>query len=71
MADIIDSIQLAIENYARHGVPINFGSIADPTSIVYQLVTLGAVYFYTEETAEGAVEEIVKPFLAEHPGFKF
>ena len=45
MADIIDSIQKSIENYALHGVPINFGNITDPTSIVYQLVTLGAVYF--------------------------
>ena len=45
MADIIDSIQKSIENYALHGVPINFGNITDPTSIVYQLVTLGVVYF--------------------------
>lgn len=45
MAQIIDSVQLAIENYAMNGVPINFGNITDPTSIVYQLVTLGAVYF--------------------------
>ena len=33
--------------------------------------TLGAVFFCTRETAERAIEEIVKPFLAEHPGFKF
>lgn len=45
MANIIDSVQFAIEDYANNGVPINFGSIADATSIVYQLVTLGAVYF--------------------------
>lgn len=45
MADIIDSIQFAIEDFANHGTPINFGNIADSSSIVFQLVTLGAVYF--------------------------
>lgn len=44
MADIIDSIQHAIENYANYGTPINFGSISDASSIVYQLVTLGILY---------------------------
>ncbi len=44
MADIIDSVQLAIENYANYGTEINFGSMADTTSIVYQLVTLGGLY---------------------------
>lgn len=29
----------------------------------------GAVPFISEETAEAAIEEIVKPFVAEHPDF--
>ena len=45
MADIIDSIQFAIEDFANNGTPINFGNIKDSTSIVYQLITLGSVYF--------------------------
>lgn len=45
MAKIIDSIQHAIEDYANYGTPINFGSITDPTSITYQLLTLGLLYF--------------------------
>lgn len=28
-----------------------------------------AVYFYTKEIAEAAIEEIVKPFMKEHPEF--
>lgn len=28
-------------------------------------------YFYTEEIAENAIEEIVKPFMKAHPDFKF
>ncbi|MCD7828500.1 MAG: ABC transporter ATP-binding protein/permease [Clostridiales bacterium] len=44
MADIIDSLQLAIENYANYGTAVNFGSITDSTSIFYQLFTLGALY---------------------------
>lgn len=31
----------------------------------------GSVYFYTKETAKNAIEEIVKPFMAEHPDFKW
>lgn len=45
MADIIDSIQGAIENYANYGTPINFGSITEAGSIAYQLATLGLLYF--------------------------
>lgn len=44
MADIIDSIQLSIENYANYGTPINFGSVTDKSSITYQLTTLGVLY---------------------------
>ena len=29
----------------------------------------GVVYFKDEETARSAIEEVVKPFLAEHPEF--
>lgn len=32
---------------------------------------IGSVYFYTKEIAEQAIEEIVKPFIAEHPEFKW
>lgn len=31
---------------------------------------LGIVYFKTEETAERCIEEVIKPFLAEHPDFE-
>lgn len=31
--------------------------------------TNGVVYFKDEETAQSAIEEVVKPFLAEHPEF--
>lgn len=32
---------------------------------------LGMVYFYSREAAELALEEVVLPFLMEHPDFKF
>lgn len=32
---------------------------------------IGSVYFYTREIAEQAIEEIVKPFMKEHPEFKW
>ena len=31
----------------------------------------GVVYFHTRETAENAIEEIIEPFMAEHPDFKW
>lgn len=29
------------------------------------------IYFYSKRIAEDAIEEIIKPFMAEHPEFKF
>ena len=33
--------------------------------------TIGVVHFYTRETAANAIKEIVEPFMAEHPDFKW
>jgi hypothetical protein len=33
--------------------------------------SLGSVYFATESVAFAAIEEIIKPFIAAHPDFKF
>lgn len=44
LADIIDSVQAAIENYVNYGTPVNFGNINEAGSIMYQLFTLGALY---------------------------
>lgn len=44
MATIIDSVQKSIENYVNNGTPVNFGSITESGSIMYQLFTLGALY---------------------------
>lgn len=33
--------------------------------------TIGVVHFHTKEIAENAIEEIVKPFIAEHPDFRW
>ena len=34
------------------------------------LCRMGAVYFYTREIAEQAINEVVKPFIEKHPEFK-
>lgn len=44
MADIIDSVQHAIEDYVYNGIPVNFGSFFDFESILGQLFSLGALY---------------------------
>ena len=46
MAEIIDIIQKAIEDYANYGTPINFGSIMDPESIYGQLLSIGVLYSF-------------------------
>ena len=38
---------------------------------VYPQYFLGAPYFATMEIAESAIREIVEPFMAKHPDFKF
>lgn len=45
LGNIINNVQAAIENFANNGTPIEFGSITDPSSILYQIVSLGLVYF--------------------------
>ena len=32
---------------------------------------IGVVFFNTREIAEAAIEEVIKPFMAEHPEFKW
>ena len=45
LGNIINNVQAAIENFANNGTPIEFGSITDKSSILYQIFSLGAVYF--------------------------
>ena len=45
LGNIINNVQAAIENFANNGTPIEFGSITDTSSILYQIFSLGAVYF--------------------------
>ena len=37
----------------------------------YQSCSLSVIYFHTKETAEAAIEEIVKPFMEQHPEFRW
>lgn len=37
----------------------------------YLTIGPGIIYFSSEEIAEQAIEEIIKPFLKEHPDFKW
>lgn len=47
--------------------------VTDKMFYTYRIYTskdLGVIYFYDEMTAENAIEEVVKPFMKEYPGFK-
>ena len=37
----------------------------------YKENAIGAVYFHTNEAAKNAIEEVIKPFMAAHPDFKW
>lgn len=41
-----------------------------PTS-VFSVRYLGNVYFISDEIAQAAIEEIIEPFMAEHPEFEW
>ena len=41
------------------------------TSYDVVCTVISTVHFYTKEIAQNAIEEIVKPFMAEHPDFKW
>lgn len=50
---------------------IYYGAEADEFRLSTYSISkdFGVVHFASEETAEAAIEEIVKPFIAEHPDF--
>ena len=35
------------------------------------LCSVGEIYFYSKEIAQQAIEEVIRPFLKAHPGFKW
>ncbi len=45
LGDIINNVQASIEAFANNGTPIEFGSLTDKSSILYQIISLGFVYF--------------------------
>lgn len=65
------------------GDKINWDNVSDKHAICYDNDTnqykveiwntiryCGIIYFHTMEIAKNAIEEIIKPFMAEHPDFK-
>lgn len=54
-----------VKGFILYDAALHKFSCAKYSAIKY----FGAVPFVSEETAEAAIEEIVKPFIAEHPDF--
>ena len=40
-------------------------------SWIYSIRNIGAVYFISQQVAEDAIKEVIKPFMKAHPEFKF
>ena len=57
------------EFYPKYYIYFSYSGVFWKTSNDFTTRNLGSVYFTTEEKAEQAIEEIVKPFMAEHPDF--
>lgn len=55
---------------AKYYIYYNITNKTFYTYYIYTSKNLGVIYFYDEMTAENAIEEVVKPFIKEYPGFK-
>jgi ATP-binding cassette subfamily B protein len=44
MANVIDTLQTSIENFANNGTPISFGSVAQKGTVWYELFLIGLLY---------------------------
>ena len=66
-----DSIDSDNNNETKVNIYIYYNAVTDEfrCSAYSFLKYFGSVLFASEETAEAAIEEIVKPFIAEHPDF--
>lgn len=62
-------VSYGIDNLWR----IEYNIVNHDFCLVWSLVNItdGVVYFKTEETAKRAIEEVIKPFLENHPEFDY
>ncbi len=63
-----------IENYGSNTLfQIDYNTSAHTFVIAWTntRITEGVVYFKTEKTAKKAIEEVIKPFLENHPEFDY
>ena len=64
-----DKIELGVFSTQKHYIAYDASNKEFYTDWNKDVKTVGVIYFDSEETAEAAIEEIVKPFIAEHPNF--
>ena len=64
-----DKIELGMFSTQKYYIAYDASHKEFYTDWNIDLKNVGVIYFDSEETAEAAIEEIVKPFIAEHPDF--
>lgn len=66
-----DGEKIDWKNYSQQKHYIRINSYLECDIGIDIFSHIGSVYFYTKDIAEQAIEEIVKPFIAKHPEFKW
>lgn len=66
-----DGEKIDWKNYSQQKHYIRINSYLECDIGIDIFSHMGSVYFYTKDIAEQAIEEIVKPFIAKHPEFKW
>ena len=64
-----DKIELGMFSTQKYYIAYDASNKEFYTDWNIDLKNVGVIYFDSEETAEAAIEEIVKPFILEHPDF--
>lgn len=66
-----DKIEYDNENKKKHHIYHDTLNNTWFVDHMYSCYPMGGISFFTREIAQNAIEEIVKPFMAEHPDFKW
>lgn len=64
-----DGEKIELTNYSKEKFSIKCTDLS--VMGLYGMRGVGEVVFYTREIAEAAIEEVVKPFMEQHPEFKW
>jgi hypothetical protein len=66
-----DKIDWNISDQRKHYIFVDVDTNQFHVDHSWTCCGIDRIYFYSKRIAEDAIEEIIKPFMAQHPEFKF